>query len=185
MAERYPPVNDLGLVIPPEFEDCDSDGCHLEARGEDCFTSRHHVYWPRRNWSEGLMKKFRERPENVLPSPRCQHDTYHWTYTIADKPPTPIMERFVEESLVLQRLGVLSRSLAQQLAAFPDPEAMDSRRFEIVENKRERQHELALQVVRFEVLPARFGVQALANYGLDELLEPIMLDEVVMHTTAA
>lgn len=60
-----------------------------------CLQSTHHVYWPRRDYTTSLEKRFRNLPANKELLPRCLHDELHATLESPEKPSYEYMESAV------------------------------------------------------------------------------------------
>ena len=77
-------------------EDCRTPNPECKYYETDyCLQSLHHVYWPRRNYTTPLEKRFRNLPENKELLPRCEHDELHATTEPPEKPSHAFMESVV------------------------------------------------------------------------------------------
>jgi hypothetical protein len=59
----------------------------------DCFTDRHHAYWPRSRYKTPLEREFRGL--FITPMRRCEHTELHWKTPPPPKPTRAVMERIV------------------------------------------------------------------------------------------
>lgn len=113
-----PRVTSVGLVLPPPREDCERETCQTTAQHGRCFISRHHLYWPASKFAaDSLSQRFRQHPFNSVSLPRCQHDRYHQRFAQAYMPPEDVMEAFLDEAKLLERMGVVLGQLESIEAA--------------------------------------------------------------------
>lgn len=63
-----------------------------------CILTRHHVYWPAREYTSELEDTFRNLPENIHTESRCDHDEIHRNELPPHKPTTEQMIRAIAQS---------------------------------------------------------------------------------------
>jgi len=79
----------------PENTDCETEGM---CRYPEPFEDNHHVYYPKREYSGSLERKYRNLGCHVVEICRCKHDEIHATEQPPDKPSTEVMVDAIERS---------------------------------------------------------------------------------------
>lgn len=159
--QRFQRVDSLGLARISGFKECAPE-LHQTNGVENCFVDRHHIYHSRIKFSQGLAKDFRDRPENIIWLPRCRHDDYHKKFSEVPMPRDDVMASFVDESLLLSRLGVLASSLTIKYEVLELQLAKEENKLiDEISALELDMGSLSLQAQRLEIVPlhlARLGI---------------------------
>ncbi len=115
MQKRLVRVNSLGLAVFPKRLGCIEEERHYEYVGNQrCFVDEHHLYFSRSLFDkhpDDLVRQFAAHPFNRIKMLRCRHVQYHQIHSNAVIPSHEVMAEFLHESSLLQRLGVVVKSM--------------------------------------------------------------------------
>ncbi len=164
MSERLAQTDKNGLVIRPKLRDCIGKVCPVAASEGNCFTSSHHLYWPRILYLEtsDLAFKFRTDRHNIVSMAHCRHNgtwnkAIHSKYDMAPIPSDDVMSTFLDESAILSICDVTATNMAHIVKQI---KRQQSRQLAVKESINEslemfqsRFYELGKKIVNFEIMP--------------------------------
>ena len=79
-------------------ERCPVTSLHCPYAGKKtCIVTRHHLYWPARDYTSPVEHAFRNLPENIQMESRCDHDEIHRTELPPKKPQIEQMLRALSQ----------------------------------------------------------------------------------------
>ncbi len=95
--EKLPhPLNEMGEPhVPQEPDVCPEEICP-RFETQDCRRDRHHLYYPKSAYAEGMEKLFRGQFQIEMCRP--VHEAWHQTYEAPPKPSAGFMEGYVRAS---------------------------------------------------------------------------------------
>lgn len=73
------------------------DVCRLRDMPRGCFEDVHHLYYPRRDYTTSIEKRFRQLDENKVLICRALHDDEHALWEVPEKPDLELMKMAVTE----------------------------------------------------------------------------------------
>lgn len=114
MSRRPVPVYETtGLPVPPRKRDCIGEVCPVAAKRGSCFTDEHHLFFSEKLYenSGGIYLELFKDVHARVRMARCRHNSsyaqaWHSMYDYTPFPKKDMAGRFVEESAILQQLGV-------------------------------------------------------------------------------
>lgn len=74
----------------------------------DCYADTHHLYWPRRRYTAGVEKAFRDLPENKVELCRAEHSDLHAREKPPEKPSRSEMIEAIASRFVSKTAEVAS-----------------------------------------------------------------------------
>lgn len=114
--------------VPPRKRHCVGDECPF-LESQDCYPTRHHLFFEHAGYlalGYPYDKLVKDR-HSIVNIARCRHTStyltaWHNMYSYTVLPTEEVAERYVEESEVLQKLGVLIRDMSKDINSFFDDE---------------------------------------------------------------
>lgn len=76
---------------------CEPDPKCKFHRKDGCYQNLHHLFYPRRDYTTPLEKKFRIDPRNIVQLCRREHERLHHTQDIPEKPTIQEMQVFIRD----------------------------------------------------------------------------------------
>ncbi len=161
---RSAPTDKNGLVLRPRQRDCVGESCPTVIKEGNCFTSAHHLYWPKVLYLESsvLAHTFRSDRHNIVSMAHCRHNStlkkaIHSRYDNAQIPSSDVMATFLDESSILSISEVTASNMAfivsrikrEQYKKLDDRNSM----LESLENFHNKFTELGKKIVNFEIMP--------------------------------
>lgn len=182
-APFYEPTR---VPVPPRKRDCVGEECPYRET-KDCRPSRHHLFFEHLAYlSLGHpYDKLVKDPHAIVSIARCRHSStypsaWHNLYSYTELPKVEIAERWIEESEILQKLGVLIKDMSSQInGIFKEDPASRQRTFgdgkfkdklEYYESRAQEYSYKVAFVESIEVIPSSIVGSVITNLGVQRNL---------------
>lgn len=179
MSRRPVPVYETtGLPVPPRKRDCVGESCPVAFTRGSCFTDEHHLFFSEKMYTNkgGVYLELFKDVHARIRMARCRHNSgyaqaWHSMYDYTPFPKKEVAGRFVEESAILQQLGVHVDNMASIIdrlttdnpkrAIINVPSAI-----EWLEIHNEEFNSLVPRLDEIEVMPGRISAAAIERLNV-------------------
>ena len=164
--ESIPERNKFGLIIPPSPEELEYLSLFKKPSKRPDFVDRHHLYWPKVNYTTSLAKEFRRHRFNSVWMLLSDHKQIHAEYDGVPVPSRDVMLTFLDEAGILDDMGVCVQAIEMINDAIYEGRVSKP---ELVEESRQQRVETlilhARRVNDFEVMPSNVVQHVVQELG--------------------